>query len=139
MAIGSPHCFVLSGLQRPVSRVVEAAWRAGLKTPEEVMEILEAVDATGSLRAAAELAGCDHKTVGYWVRARDAAGGGFPVPVRPRPRVDAFAEKIEEWVGRSRGKIRVEHLRQAAGPGPRQAAIAARRPGRHLTSTTPRR
>jgi molybdenum-dependent DNA-binding transcriptional regulator ModE len=53
----------------------------GLKTPEEVMEILEAFDATGSLRAAAELVGCDHKTVGHWVRAREAAGGGVAVSV----------------------------------------------------------
>src|SRR3954454_18305011 len=67
--------------------LVEAAWRAGLKIPEEVMEIVEAFDATGSLRAAAELVGCDHKTVGHWVRAREAAGGGLPVSVRPRPRV----------------------------------------------------
>ena len=72
------------------------------------MEILEAFDATGSLRAAAELAGCDHKTVGHWVRARDQAGGGLPVAVRARPRVDAFAEKIEEWVGRSRGRLRAD-------------------------------
>src|SRR4051794_18275367 len=72
------------------------------------MEILEAFDATGSLRAAAELAGCDHKTVGQWVRAREQAGGGLPAPVRARPRVDAFAEKIEEWVGRSRGRIRAD-------------------------------
>jgi len=83
-----------------------------LKTPEEVMEILEAFDATGSLRGSAELVGCDHKTVGYWVRARDEAGGGLPEPVRPRPRVDAFAEKIEEWVGRSRGKIRADVAHQ---------------------------
>jgi len=87
---------------------IEAAWRAGLKIPEEVMEILEAFDATGSLRAAAELVGCDHKTVGHWVRAREAAGGGVAVSVRPRPRVDGFAEKIEEWVNRSRGKIRAD-------------------------------
>jgi transposase len=79
-----------------------------LKTPEEVMEILEAFDATGSLRAAAELAGCDHKTVGHWVRAREEAGGGLPVHVRARPRVDAFAGKIEEWVERSRGKVRAD-------------------------------
>jgi hypothetical protein len=88
--------------------LLEAAWRAGLKTPEEVMEILEAFDLTGSLRAAAELVGCDHKTVGHWVRARDEAGGGLPVAVRPRSRVDAFAVKIEEWVDRSRGKIRAD-------------------------------
>jgi transposase len=72
------------------------------------MEILEAYDLTGSLRGAAELVGCDHKTVGHWVRARDEAGGGLPVPTRPRPAVDAFAAKIEELVDRSRGKIRAD-------------------------------
>jgi transposase len=83
-----------------------------LKTPEEVMEILEAFDATGSLRAAAELVGCDHKTIGHWVRARDEAGGGLPQPARPRPRVEAFAEKIEEWVARSRGKVRADRAHE---------------------------
>jgi transposase len=83
-----------------------------LKTAEEVMEILEAFDLAGSLRGAAELVGCDHKTVAHWVRARDEAGGGLPVSVRPRPRVDAFAEKIEEWVDRSRGKIRADAAHQ---------------------------
>jgi transposase len=40
----------------------------------------------------------------------------MPVAVRPRPRVDGFAEKIEEWVDRSRGKIRsdVAHQRLVA-------------------------
>ena len=59
-----------------------------MKTAEEVMEILEAFDLTGTLRGAAELVGCDHKTVAHWVRAREEAGGGLPVHVRPRPRVD---------------------------------------------------
>jgi len=76
------------------------------------MEILEAFDVTGTLRAAAELAGCDHKTVGHWVRARDEAGGGLPVAGRPRPRVDAFAAKIDEWVDRSRGRIRADVAHQ---------------------------
>ncbi|SRR6266545_3325339 len=76
------------------------------------MEILEAFDLTGTLRGAAELAGCDHKTVAQWVRARDEAGGGLPVSMRSRPRVDAFAEKIEEWVARSRGKIRADAAHQ---------------------------
>ena len=76
------------------------------------MEILEAFDLAGTLRGAAELAGCDHKTVAHWVRARDEAGGGLPVSVRPRPRVDGFAEKVEEWVDRSRGKIRADVAHQ---------------------------
>jgi hypothetical protein len=61
------------------------------------------------------LAGCGHKTVAHWVRAREVTGGGLPVAVRPRPRVDAFAVKIEEWVDRSRGKIRADALPSAAG------------------------
>lgn len=76
------------------------------------MEILEAFDLTGTLRGAAGLAGCDHKTVAHWVRAREQTGGGLPVSVRPRPRVDAFAEKVEEWVERSRGKIRADVAHQ---------------------------
>jgi transposase len=83
-----------------------------LKNSEEVMEILEAFDLTGTLRGAAELAGCDHKTVAHWVRARELAGGGLPAPARPRPRVDRFAEKIEEWVERSRGRIRADVAHQ---------------------------
>ena len=76
------------------------------------MEILEAFDLTGTLRGAAALVGCDHKTVAHWVHARDEAGGGLPVSVRPRPRVDALGEKIEEWVDRSRGKIRADVAHQ---------------------------
>ena len=77
-----------------------------MKRSEEVVEILEAFDLAGSLRGAAVLAGCDHKTVAHWVSARERAGGGLPVAVRPRPRVDPFAAKIEELVERSRGRIR---------------------------------
>jgi hypothetical protein len=67
---------------------------------------------TGTLRGAAELAGCDHKTVAHWVSARDAAGGGLPAPTRPRPQVDPFAEKVEEWVERSHGKIRADRAHE---------------------------
>jgi transposase len=79
-----------------------------LKKAEEVMEILEAFDLTGSLRSAAELCGCDHKTVAHWVAARDAAAGGLPAATRPRPMVDRFAAKVEELVERSHGKIRAD-------------------------------
>ena len=79
-----------------------------MKSPEEVMEILEAYDLTGSLRGAAALAGCDHKTVARLVAAREEAGGGLPVRARVRPLVDAHAGKIDELVGRSRGRVRAD-------------------------------
>src|SRR5215210_4068198 len=96
----------------PGALLFEVAWRAGLKNSEEVMEILEAFDLTGTLRGAAELAGCDHKTVAHWVRAREQAGGGLPVAVRRRPMVDPFTGKIAEWVDRSRAKIRADVAHQ---------------------------
>ena len=72
------------------------------------MEILEAFDLVGTLRGAAELAGCDHKTVAHYVEERERAGGDWSRTRRARPRVDEFAEKIAEWVERSRGKIRAD-------------------------------
>ncbi|MGB0092723.1 MAG: hypothetical protein WBP81_09340 [Solirubrobacteraceae bacterium] len=79
-----------------------------MKKPEDVMEILEAYDLTGSFRAAAGLVGCDHKTVSYWVRQRDVAGG-MPVVERARPAMEAaFAAKIDELVDRSHGQIRAD-------------------------------
>ena len=50
-----------------------------MKSAEESMQILEAFDLTGSLRAAAELAGCSHHTVARLVAERDA-GGTAPDP-----------------------------------------------------------
>jgi transposase len=82
--------------------------RAIVKKGEEAMEILEAYDATGSLRRAATLAGCDHKTVARLVAAREAAGGGLPVRARTRPVVDPFSEKIDELVDRSRAHVRAD-------------------------------
>ena len=72
------------------------------------MEILEAYDLTGTLRGAAALAGCDHKTVARLVAAREAAGAGLPVRARSRPVVDPFAEKIDELVDRSRAHVRAD-------------------------------
>jgi hypothetical protein len=60
--------------------------------------MLEAFDLTGSLRAAAELSGCDHKTVAHWVAARDAAGGGLPAPTRPRPMVDRVCGRTSTFL-----------------------------------------
>src|SRR6266536_912240 len=71
------------------------------------MEILEAFDLTGSLRGAAALAGCDHKTVAHYVALRDA--GQSPGEKAQRAMViDEFVGKIEEWMDRSEGKIRAD-------------------------------
>ncbi len=71
------------------------------------MEILEAYDLTGSYRAAAELAGCDHHTVARYVKMR--AAGQQPDKRRHRGRqIDGYLPKIEELVVRSQGKIRAD-------------------------------
>ncbi len=77
------------------------------KSDREIMEILEAFDATGVAHSAAGLAGVDPKTVRRYAAARDA---GQPVtgPGR-RPRmIDRFMPKIEEWIERSKGKVRAD-------------------------------
>ncbi|HEY1716243.1 MAG TPA: IS21 family transposase [Solirubrobacteraceae bacterium] len=80
-----------------------------MKKAEEVMEILAAYDLTGSLRAAAKLAGCDHKTVAHWVRQRELAALGGPVPDRERPAMSGvFLAKVDELVEQSHGRIRAD-------------------------------
>ena len=77
-----------------------------MKKPEEVMEILEAYDLTGSFRQAAALVGCDHKTVAHWVAVRHATGGAPPAWAKHRrPVADAFQANADELVDRSRGQI----------------------------------
>jgi transposase len=79
-----------------------------MKKPEEVMEILEAYDLAGTLRGAAALVGCDHKTIGYWVGQREQTGG-MPAVERKRPAMEpVFAAKIDELVDRSNGRIRAD-------------------------------
>ena len=46
-----------------------------MKSAEEIMEILEAYDLTGSFRMAAQLSGCDHHTVSRYVALRDGGHG----------------------------------------------------------------
>lgn len=77
------------------------------KSDREIMEILEAYDATENANSAAELAGVDPKTVRRYVAARDA-GGPVAGPSRRERITDPFAGKIEEWVDRSRGKVRAD-------------------------------
>lgn len=78
-----------------------------MKLPEEIMNILEAYDLTGSFRDAAELAGCSHHTVARYVRARDA--GCLTATALPRPQlIDDFLPKVEEWMQATEGKIRAD-------------------------------
>ena len=81
-----------------------------MKKAEEAMQILEAYDLTGSLRGAAALVGCDHKTVAHWLRVREEAAGELPTRAR-RPAlvmVEPFAGKVDELVARSSARIRAD-------------------------------
>jgi transposase len=85
------------------------------KSGREIVNILEAFDLTGTAWSAAELAGCDAKTVARYVAVRDA--GGDPLERAARPKmIDGFLPKVEELVERSKGKIRadVAHRKLAA-------------------------
>ena len=77
------------------------------KSDREIMEILEAFDATGCANSAASLAGVDPKTVRRYVAKRKA---GESVDVRvARPKlIDPFLPKIEELVETSEGEIRAD-------------------------------
>jgi transposase len=77
------------------------------KSGREVMEIFESFDLTGTAWSAAQLTGCDAKTVARYVAVREA--GGDPLARVARPRlIDGFMPKIEELADRSRGKIRAD-------------------------------
>jgi transposase len=79
-----------------------------MKPSEEVMEILEAFDLTGSYRAAGRLVGCDPKTVARYVALRDV---GRELDAMRRDSVVApHLDKIEEWVERSKGDIRADRV-----------------------------
>jgi len=78
------------------------------------MEILESYDLTRCVYSAAQLVGCDPKTVKRYVARRDA-GGGDPLvrAAGPRPKlVDAFMSKVEELVDTSRGRIRADKVHE---------------------------
>jgi hypothetical protein len=77
------------------------------KSGREIMEILEAYDLTATPWSAAQLAGCDAKTVARYVAIRDAGADPLARAVRPRA-IDGFMAKIEELVDHSKGKIRAD-------------------------------
>jgi transposase len=84
------------------------------KSDREIMEILEAYDLTRCAHSAAQLAGCDPKTVKRYVALREA-GGGDPLAVAgaPRPKlIDAFMPKVEELVDASRSRIRADKVHE---------------------------
>lgn len=74
-----------------------------MKSDGELMDILNAYDLTGSLRAAADLCGCSHNTVKKAVEDRDA---GLPPATHRTKITDDWLEYLEEWVSKSKGKIR---------------------------------
>lgn len=77
------------------------------------MEILDAYDLTGSLRDSAELVGCSHHTVKRYVEARSDKLGGPPSGTARRPQlIDDYLDKVEEWVERSKGKVRADRVHQ---------------------------
>ena len=77
------------------------------KSDREIMEILEAFDLTRCPHSAAELAGCDPKTVARYVTARDT--GADPTTRLARPMLaDRYRDKIEELVERSGGRVRAD-------------------------------
>jgi hypothetical protein len=67
-----------------------------VKSAEEVMEILAAYDLTGSLRDAAELAGCSHHTVGRYVAAREEGRLPEEAPARRAGVIDPFLATLED-------------------------------------------
>jgi len=78
-----------------------------VKSAEEIMEILQAFDLTGSFRDAGELAGVSHHTVARYVAAREAGRAVDRPAARPQL-IDEFLPKVEEWVDASKGKIRAD-------------------------------
>jgi transposase len=77
------------------------------KSDREIMEILEAYDATGVAHSAASLCDADPKTVRRYAQARDLGRPVTEPAARPRL-IDEFLDKIEEWVDRSEGKVRAD-------------------------------
>ncbi|MHA6757044.1 IS21 family transposase [Streptacidiphilus sp. PAMC 29251] len=77
------------------------------KSDREIMEIFEAYDLTETVWSAAALSGHDPKTVKRYVQARDH--GLNPFEHAPRPKmIDAYLEKIEEWVDQTHAAIRAD-------------------------------
>lgn len=77
------------------------------KSDRDIMEILRAYDLTKTVWSAAQLAGCDPKTVERYVALREAGRNPYERSRRPR-RIDPYLPKIEEWIEASAGKVRAD-------------------------------
>jgi hypothetical protein len=84
------------------------------KSAREIMEILEAFDLTCCAWSAAELVGCDHKTVARYVALRDVGTDPTAPPRRPRE-IDLFLAKVE--ARRARPAARSPSSSRRGGPG----------------------
>lgn len=71
------------------------------------MRILDAFDLTESLRDTGELAGFSHHTVKRYVDHR-AGGGELDRAATRAQLIDEYLPKVEEWVERSKGKVRAD-------------------------------
>ena len=103
------------------------------------MKILKAYDLTGSFRDAAELAGCSHHTVAAHVAARDAGGRSGRAVARPQL-IDAYLDKVEEWVEHLAGKIRADRAHEkllGLGYAGSERTTRRRRPGGVVQSRAP--
>lgn len=79
-----------------------------MKNDEEIMNILEAYDLTRCHSSAAELAGCDRKTVVRIINKRDVGTLGVAPSLDRSKLIDDFAPKLEEWIDASKGKLRAD-------------------------------
>ena len=77
-----------------------------MKSDREIAEMLAAFDLTGSLRAAGEIAGCDHKTVARYVKRREA---GLAADAGRRL-TDPYRDTIVELVAHSNGRISAQQV-----------------------------
>jgi hypothetical protein len=77
------------------------------KSSREIMEILEAYDATECAWSAAKLAGVDAKTIARYVQVRDAGGDPF-APVRRARLIDPFLANVEQMVELSECQVRAD-------------------------------
>ncbi len=81
------------------------------KSDREIMEILEAFDATGCAHSAAAVAGVDPKTVRRYADARDM-GRSIDEPVQRPKLIDPFLAKVEELVEQSEGAVRADAVHE---------------------------